>query len=256
MARNSPKPAASNLERLLGHTFANPALLTLALTHRSVVYDGNLTLAANANPADPSQDNEQLEFVGDAVLGLLAAETLYRRYPTQREGELTRLRASVISRKHLGEVGLRLQLGRHLRLGHTAETGRNNPALLANAVEALIAALYLDAGLPPARAFVEREILADLPGTPPALAPGEQFSSTVGDHKSALQEMLQAQGRPRPDYRLVAESGPGHQRLFRVEVWLDQTAPIATAEGPTKKRAQQEAARLAVATLLAQAAAK
>ncbi len=253
----APAPAPTELEHLLAHTFTNPALLTLALTHRSVVYDGNLTLSASANPADPSQDNEQLEFIGDAVLGLVAAEALYRRFPTQREGELTRLRASVVSRKHLGGVGTRLGLGRWVRLGQTAEAGRNNPALASNLVEAVIAAIYLDAGLEAARAFIEREVLAEALAAPPgALAPGEQFSSTVGDHKSALQEMLQAAHRPKPEYRLVEQSGPDHKRLFRVQVWLDPAGPAAEAEGPTKKQAQQEAARLAVAYLLHQGAAQ
>ena len=252
--KSAGKSTGTELEALLGYRFGRPDLLTLALTHRSFVYDAGVTLSAGANPADPSQDNEQLEFVGDAVLGLLAAEALYRRFPNQREGELTRLRASVISRKHLGEVGTRLGLGRWLRLGHTAErnAGRDNPALLANVVEALIAALYLDGGLEAARTFVEREVLDNaLPETAPTLAPGEQFSSTVGDHKSALQEMLQAQGRRKPEYRLVEETGPDHRRLFRVEVWLEGEAAVSEAEGTTKKQAQQEAARLAVGKLLA-----
>lgn len=248
------RTAPTELERLLAHTFTSPALLTLALTHRSVVYDTTVTLAGSANPADPSHDNEQLEFVGDAVLGLVAAEALYRRFPTQREGELTRLRASVISRKHLAQVGARLDLGRFLRLGQTAESSRHNPALLSNTVEALIAALYLDAGLEPARAFIEREILAEALAAPPgALAPGEQFSSTVGDHKTALQETLQAQGRPKPDYRLIAELGPAHQRIFRVGIWLEGEGPVAEAEATTKKQAQQQAAQQAVARLLAEA---
>ena len=249
--------APSELERLLAHTFTRPELLTLALTHRSVVYDVGLTLAASADPAHPSQDNEQLEFVGDAVLGLVAAEALFRNFPTQREGELTRLRASVISRKHLGGVGTRLGLGRFLRLGQTAESSRHNPALLSNTVEAIIAALYLDAGLEAARAFIEREILAEALAAPPGvLAPGEQFSSVVGDHKTALQETLQAQGRPKPDYRLIAETGPAHQRLFRIGIWLEGSGPIAEAEATTKKQAQQQAAQLAVAHLLAEARAQ
>ncbi len=256
MARKSAgKSLGTELETLLGHRFARPELLTLALTHRSFVFDAGLTLTAGADPANPSQDNEQLEFVGDAALGLLAAEALFRRFPNQREGELTRLRASVISRKHLGEVGTRLALGQWLRLGHTAErnAGRDNPALLANVVEALIAAIYLDGGLDAARAFVEREVLANaLPETAPTLAPGEQFSSTVGDHKSALQEMLQAQGRRKPEYRLVEESGPDHKRLFRVEVWLEGDSAVSEAAGTTKKQAQQLAAQLAVSKLLAQ----
>jgi ribonuclease-3 len=255
-----PQPDASlaALEQILGYTFHRPELLTLALTHRSFVYDAALNPASNQNQADladPSHDNEQLEFVGDAALGLLAAEALCRRFPASREGELTRLRASVVSRKHLGIVGVRLGLGRWLRLGHTAEknSGRTNPMLLANAIEALIAALYVDGGIEAARRFVEDEILADaLPEADRPLAPGEQFSGTVGDHKSALQEMLQAQGLPRPNYRLLEESGPDHHRLFRVEVTLEDGYALAQAQGSTKKQAQQEAARLAVAKLLAQ----
>ena len=257
-SNTTPTRDSQALEQLLRHTFTNPHLLTLALTHRSVVYDAGLTLnAAAANPADPSQDNEQFEFVGDAVLGLVAAEALYRRFPTQREGELTRLRASVVSRKHLGQVGTRLGLGRFLHMGQTAEGSRHNPAILSNTVEALIAALYLDAGLDAARAFIEREVLAEALAAPPgALAPGEQFSSIVGDHKTALQETLQAQGRPKPDYRLIAELGPAHQRIFRIGIWLENKGPIAEAEASTKKQAQQQAAQLAVAQLLREARAQ
>lgn len=252
--RSRTPDAGTRLERVLGHSFARPELLTLALTHRSHVFDGGIA-ATSGDAADPSQDNEQLEFVGDAVLGLLAAEALFRRFPTHREGELTQLRASVISRKHLGAVGARLELGQWLRLGVTAEKSRTSPALLANAVEAVIAAMYLDGGLEVARAFVEGEVLdGALPEEPRTLAPGEQFSSIVGDHKSALQEMLQAEGKPKPEYRLVEESGPDHKRLFRVEIWLGGEAATASGEGPTKKQAQQEAARQAVALLLAEAA--
>ncbi len=183
---------------MLGHRFKRPELLTLALTHRSYVYDAEASGGIPpANLADPSLDNEQLEFMGDAALGLLAAEALCRRFPGSREGELTRLRASVVSRKHLGEVGAQLGIGRWLRLGRTAEhnAGRSNTALFANAMEALIAALYLDGGLPAARRFVEETILAEaLPTMERSLATGNGLSGTGGDFKSALQEMLQADG--------------------------------------------------------------
>ena len=242
------------LERVLGHRFHQPDLLTLALTHRSFVYDAAAS-GATVDLADPSQDNEQLEFMGDAALGLLAAESLCRRFPGCREGELTRLRSSVVSRRHLGEVGTRLGLGRWLRLGHTAEknAGRTNAALFANAVEALIAALYLDGGLAVARRFVEEEVLAG--ALPDLQAAGHTISGAVGDHKSALQELLQSTGRGRPQYRLLGEFGPDHRRIFRVEVRLDNESdePLAEAEGTTKKQAQQAAARLAVEKLLAQA---
>jgi ribonuclease-3 len=261
MARSSGKTAAARdsgtgahlesmeeLERVLGHSFARKELLTLAVTHRSYVYDGAISVAAAGDLADPSHDNEQLEFMGDAALGLLAAEALCRRFPGSREGELTRLRASVVSRSHLGKVGTRLGLGRWLRLGHTAEKndGRTNAALFANAMEALIAALYLDGGIEAARRFVEGEVLA---GALPDAA-DEGLSRAVGDHKSELQEMVQASQMGRPIYRLVHESGPEHRRIFHVEVRLEGGEDaLAEAEGSTKKRAQQEAARLAVEKL-------
>ncbi len=244
---------------MLGHRFKRPELLTLALTHRSFVYDAAAGAAVNGDLADPSHDNEQLEFMGDAALGLLAAEAMCRRFPGSREGELTRLRASVVSRKHLGEVGTRLELGRWLRLGHTAEknAGRTNAALFANTVEALIAALYLDGGIEAARRFVDEQVLAGaLPGLVKSLAGGERFSAAVGDHKSELQELLQATGRGRPHYRLLSESGPEHRRVFRVEVRLEgdesKLGALAEGQGSTKKQAQQTAARLAVAKLMEQ----
>jgi ribonuclease III len=247
----------AELEAVLGHRFGRPELLTLALTHRSYVYDAEAQVGPVADLADPSLDNEQLEFMGDAVLGLLAAEALCQRFPASREGELTRLRASVVSRRHLGDVGTQLQLGRWLRLGRTAEQnqGRSNVALFANAVEALIAALYLDGGLVAARRFVEEKVLAGaLPEMERAVTEGKGGSSrlgVVGDFKSALQEMLQAEGARKPQYRLVGESGPDHRRVFRVEVRLDgdEGAALAEAEGSTKKQAQQEAAKIAVTKL-------
>ena len=257
VAKQDGAGAATELERVLGHRFARPELLTLALTHRSFVYDSSPNGRVPGVVSDPSQDNEQLEFMGDAVLGLLAAEALCNRFPALREGELTRLRASVVSRRHLGQVGTRLGLGRWLRLGHTAEKnqGRSNAALSANAMEALIAALYLDGGLDAARRFVEEQVLAGaLPESVSAIAAQGEFSGSVGDHKSALQEMLQAQGLARPVYTTLAESGPDHRREFRVEVRLDgEAAGLAQAAGMTKKQAQQEAARLAVDVLRARA---
>ena len=257
---SSVEAETAELERVLGHRFSRPELLTLALTHRSFVYDAGVTGRDGLN--DPSLDNEQLEFVGDAALGLLAAESLCRRFPASREGELTRLRASIVSRKYLGEVGTRLDLGRWLRLGHTAEKndGRRNAALFANAVEALIAALYVDGGLEAARKFVEDEVVGPaMPELERSMAEGERFSGAVGDHKSALQEILQADGLGRPEYRLLSESGPDHRRTFKVEVRVlgqDTDQAIAEAEGTTKKQAQQEAARLAVLKLCAAAGGK
>ena len=234
------------------YKFKNPSLLTLALTHSSLAYENN----AEGTP-DPGSDNEQLEFIGDAVLGLVVAEDLYRRFPALREGDLTRLRASLVSSRNLAQVALRIQLGPMLRLGRGEEHsgGHKKPALMANALEAVIAAMYLDGGLAPARDFVHRHIIepaeADLIN---ALRSSEPFSGAVGDYKSALQEYLQSVGSGQPKYVLTDQSGPDHRKNFRIEVRVSDGAggsnTLAEAEGSTKKLAQQEAARRALTTLL------
>jgi ribonuclease III len=240
---------------LFDHLFQQPNLLTWALTHRSLAYETN----SDSLP-DPTADNEQLEFVGDAVLGLAVAESLFRRFPTSREGELTRLRASLVSRRHLGEVAARIDLGSLLLLGRGEEQsgGRKKPALLANALEAVIAALYLDGGLAVARAFIEKHIIEPtLPDLHFALQAGDTFSGAIGDHKSALQEHLQATGAGQPQYVLTNQSGPDHQKRFRVEVRIEDkkggSRALAESEGTTKKQAQQDAARLAFQRLLSEA---
>jgi ribonuclease-3 len=237
---------------LFGHRFARPELLRWALTHRSLAYETNAEEQLN-----PSADNEQLEFVGDAVLGLVVAESLFRRFPESREGELTRLRASLVSRRHLGAVAARMDIGALLRLGRGEEQsgGRQKPALLANALEAVIAALYLDGGLEAARKFIEARIIEPaLPELHLALRAGDTFSGAIGDHKSALQEHLQAAGAGQPQYVLTAQTGPDHQKRFRVEVRVADGAggsrALAESEGTTKKQAQQEAARVAFERLL------
>jgi ribonuclease-3 len=236
------------------HRFKRPELLTLALTHRSLAYETNPEALFN-----PASDNEQLEFVGDAVLGLAVAESLYRRFPYSREGELTRLRASLVSRRHLGAVAQRIGLGAMLRLGRGEEQsgGRQKPALLANALEAVIAALYLDGGLEVVRIFIERHIIEpSLPELQGALSDRDTFSGAIGDHKSALQEYLQASGFGQPQYVLTAQSGPDHQKLFRVEVRVGDgdggVRALAESEGSTKKQAQQQAARIAFERLQAE----
>ena len=239
---------------LFGHRFQRPELLAWALTHRSLAYETNPETLP-----DPASDNEQLEFVGDAVLGLVVAESLFRRFPNSREGELTRLRASLVSRRHLSGVGARIGLGDLLRLGRGEEQsgGRKKPALLANAIEAVIAALYLDGGLPAARDFIEKHIIEPaIPGLNIALQAGDTFSGAIGDHKSALQEHLQAAGSGQPHYVLTAQSGPDHQKRFRVEVRVTDgsggSRALAESEGSTKKQAQQEAARIAFERILAE----
>jgi ribonuclease-3 len=239
---------------LFDHHFQRPELLTWALTHRSLAYETN----PDSLP-DPTADNEQLEFVGDAVLGLVVAESLFRRFAASREGELTRLRSSLVSRRHLGEVAARVDLGSLLRLGRGEEQsgGRRKPALLANALEAVIAALYLDGGLAAARAFIEKHIIEPtLPDLHLAMQGGDTFSGAMGDHKSALQEHLQATGAGQPHYVLTDQSGPDHQKRFRVEVRIqDKTGgsrALAESEGTTKKQAQQDAARLAFQRLISE----
>lgn len=247
-AKKQSGPAeTSTLLAALGYQFQNPALLETALTHSS--------LAAECATGTSARDNEQLEFVGDAVLGLLIAEALYTRFPSVTEGELTRMRALLVSRSHLGEVAETLNLGNYLHLGRGEEQsgGRQKRALLSNALEAVIAALYLDGGLPPARAFVEQHVLAPkLTDLATAVSEGASFGGAIGDYKSALQEFLQARGLGQPKYTVVEESGPDHKKRFRVQVQLrDQAGDPPEAEGRTKKEAQQAAARVAYERLLA-----
>jgi ribonuclease III len=251
--RSQPKDTPA--PKLFDHKFERPELLTWALTHRSLAYETNPETLP-----DPASDNEQLEFVGDAVLGLAVAESLFHRFPSSREGELTRLRSSLVSRRHLGEVAARIDLGALLLLGRGEEQsgGRKKTALLANAFEAVIAALYLDGGLTAARAFIEKHIIEPaLPDLNLAMQGTSTFSGAIGDHKSALQEHLQATGFGQPHYVLTDSSGPDHQKRFRVEVRIDDKSggsrALAESEGTTKKQAQQEAARLAFERLVAEA---
>jgi len=250
--RTPAKAAAAPDHRFFGYKFKDPGLFTLALTHSSLAYENNPERTAEAG-----SDNEQLEFIGDAVLGLVVAEDLYRRFPASREGDLTRLRASLVSSRNLAQVAMRLELGPMLRLGRgeAHSGGHRKPALLANALEAVIAAIYMDGGLTPAREFIHRQIIepaeADLIGV---LQSPEAFSGAVGDYKSALQERLQAEGVGQPKYLMTDQSGPDHRKSFRIEVRVSDgaggTIKLAEAEGMTKKQAQQGAARGALDSLL------
>jgi ribonuclease-3 len=247
---DSRRDSIPELEQVLGHRFSRPELLTLALTHRSFVFDG--ARPDGMDPGHPSQDNEQLEFMGDAVLGLVVAEALCERFPASREGDLTQMRAALVSRRNLGLVGTRLELGRWLRLGATTDEagGRRNAALISNVVEALIAALYLDGGLAVARGFVEREVMAEV--TQP-LDGISVFANASKDHKTALQELVQAEGLGRVLYVPVSETGPAHRRMFRFSVRLDgpgaELGTLGEAESSTKKQAQQDAAQVAFRSL-------
>lgn len=229
------------LQQLLGYQFRHPALLDLALTHSSVAYEEQIN-------QDPREDNEQLEFLGDAVLGLVVTEQLFRAYPEFSEGAWTRLRSQFVSRPHLASVAQAIGLGEFLRVGKGEEKsgGRKKPAILANAVESVIAAVYLDGGMEPAVQLVRTWLLDEtMEAVVEAARAGE-----VGDYKSMLQEYSQAHGLGQPRYQLTSETGPDHRKSFVVEVkLLDPSAvetTLASAGGTRKKHAEQEAARLAL----------
>ncbi len=233
------------LEAALGYRFKRKELVELALTHSSQARELETLLPPEGGAR--VGDNEQLEFLGDAILGLVTSEELFRRFPYFREGELSKLRAHLVSQKHLIRVAQHLELGHYLRLGRGEEKsgGRAKTALLVDALEAVLAALYLDGGIETARQFIVQGIVTpeleriDLKGR----------GLPVIDYKSALQEISQAIGRPQPAYVLVKEHGPEHSKTFTVEARLQ--APerhsraefVGRAEGSTKKEAEQDAAR-------------
>jgi ribonuclease-3 len=259
-------PAAQrDLEARLGYTFRSPALLELALTHRSYAYEARHGVPAVVMPVRPEQreqrntpgtDNERLEFLGDAVIGLIVTEALFHEFPECSEGELTRLRSNLVSRKRMADMGTELGLGEALLMGKSAEQngGRRKMALLANAAEAVLAAVYLDAGEDrftvlqalAARYLVNPEIAA----MRAALA-GDAGRGAMRDHKTLLQERVQAEGAGKLRYIDTDQSGPAHQRVFSVEARLENdegTRVLASAQGSSKKEAQQRAAELALAT--------
>jgi len=241
-----------NMEAAIGHVFRSPELLARALTHSSQARESEM-LKPGSGMRVP--DNEQLEFLGDAVLGLVTTEELFRRFPEFSEGQLSKLRAHLVSKNHLIGVAEQIGLGKYLRLGRGEEKsgGRAKTALLVDALEAVVGAVYLDQGLEPARKLIlERIVLPEL----------EEFISTgraarVTDYKSALQESLQARSRPQPAYVLVKESGPEHQKTFTIEARLispdnREVEFVGRAQGSTKKTAEQEAARQVLEYLAAQ----
>jgi len=225
----------SELEKVIGHTFGRRELLVQSLTHSSHSHE-------RAPGGGPSEvwHNEQLEFLGDAVLGLLVSRELVERFPSYSEGQLSKMKAHLVSATHLFSIAGELQLGDFLQLGRGEEKsgGRHKRALLVDALEALIAAVYLDAGLDTAREVVERLVLRG------RLDSGIEAFPFI-DFKSALQEYLQANRRSQPRYAVVEERGPEHRKTFLVEVRVGKEF-TAQAEGPTKKAAEQEAARLAL----------
>jgi ribonuclease-3 len=246
----------AELEAVLGHGFASPELLVCALTHRSLTRQQEAGGPAAARGESPAAgDNERLEFLGDAVLGLVVAEALFALHPEWQEGELTRVRAQLVSRQHMAEVAVAIGLGDHLRLSRGEDKSglRRKSTVLSNTMEAVIAALYLDGGLEPVRAFARRSILGQ---AAELLAEELRSGAALGNFKSALQEYLQAARAGSPVYRVKSESGPDHRKRFLVEVRLkagkdEPGKPLARGMGSTKKIAEQDAARRALDRLRA-----
>ena len=231
------------LEERLGYRFTKTELLERALTHSSAIPDLRAAHPADSDPSTIPHDNEQLEFLGDAVLDMLASEHLLTAFPDYSEGQLSKSRARIVNARALELAARRLHLGEFLRLGRGEEKtgGRDKPALLADAFEAVIAAIYLDSGLEAAREVLKRTLFEW------AL---EERGARIADsdRKSALQELLQGRGQPPAEYRVVGESGPDHQKKFRIEVWVAGVC-MASGEGSTKKEAEQRAARTALERL-------
>lgn len=263
------------LEAALGHAFSRPELLVCALTHRSLAHElslaeggaqiaGSIQAAGDASAAGHAEaaenlrsavqeDNERLEYLGDAVLGMVVAEALYAAHPEWREGELTRIRSGLVSRERMAEVAETIGLGKHLRLSRGEERSglRRKSTVLSNTMEAVMGALYLDGGLEPVRAFVRRQVMGE---AAERLALELRSGAALGNYKSALQERLQAARAGAPVYRVKSESGPDHHKRFLVEVRLKSEAgergkPMARGMGRTKKLAEQDAARRALEML-------
>ena len=244
------------LEKALGCRFEQPGLLVCALTHRSLAHELMVRERAGQEAADSTVqpgDNERLEFLGDAVLGLVVAEALFRLHPEWQEGELTRVRATLVSRQHMAQVAEAIDLGRYLRLskGEDRSGLRRKGTVLSNSMEAVIGALYLDGGLAAVQAVVEKYVIGE---AAEKLAEELRHGAALGNYKSALQERLQAGRHGTPVYRLKRESGPGHRKRFLVEVRVMSEAggpgkALARGTGSTKKNAEQDAARHALAVL-------
>ncbi len=219
-----------DLEAAIGYEFRNISLLQNALAHSSY---------ANERWHDSLRSNERLEFLGDSILGMVVAEHLYSTYPNRPEGDLTRMRADLVCENALAAVAVQLGLGEHLLLGKGEEQGggRSRNSILADAVESVIAACFLDGGMAVARDFIHRFVLQQS---------GVQRGNR--DYKTALQELVQQKKNQILSYALTAESGPDHNKQFTVQVSLNGTV-VGTGEGSSKKRAEQLAARAAIEKL-------
>jgi ribonuclease-3 len=225
----------ATLELKLNYQFTNAELLRRALTHSSLANE------SRSGPGTPLNDNEQLEFLGDSILGFLISDELVRRFPNCREGELSGRKAHLVSAAHLHGVARRLDVGSYLELGRGEEMsgGRGKKNLLVDALEAIIAAIYLDGGLEAARNFVLGLVL-----DAPVSGDGEDsdIPSPITNFKLALLELTQSRNLPEPRYTVVAEKGPPHSKIFTVEVKVGRDLH-GQAEGRTKKVAAQRAAR-------------
>jgi ribonuclease III len=230
----TPPPSLLDLENLLGYRFKNQDLLWQALTHRSFV---------NENEADHFRNNESLEFLGDSVLGFLISSRIFQNHPGLTEGELSKIKAYLVSAANLVRLAESIHLGDFIRLSRGEEKtgGRAKRAIVVDAYEAIIGALYLDGGVEAASEFVGRQVGEFLEVL-------DLKQLTYGDFKSALQEQLHDLGRPEPIYRVVNELGPDHRKTFVVQVIIHGEV-VAESSGRTKKEAQQSAARLALETL-------
>ena len=220
------------LEQRLGYTFQDRSYLENALTHSSY---------ANENKGKSLGSNERLEFLGDSVLGMVVADYLYRNHPDMPEGELTRTRAALVCEESLVEVAGQLELGSYLQLGkgEDAGGGRQRPSIQADAVEAVIAAVYLDGGIGSARKLITKFILTNNQ---------RELDGGSRDYKTALQELVQRESGQVLSYRLMGESGPDHAKVFQVEVSLNGE-PVGAGEGRSKKEAEQNAAKAAIAVI-------
>jgi ribonuclease III len=222
------------LQQALGYRFRDRGLLEHAMTHTS---------RANEDVSGGVTDNESMEFLGDALLGFVIADMLFREFPDYDEGEKSKAKASLVSTTALARQAERLGLGDHLLLGRGEEKtgGRRKQALLADGYEALIAAIYLDGGVEPARAFIAREFAAEIDDV-------RRHGVGAQDHKSTLQEWLQSRDLPLPEYRLAGSLGPDHRKLFEIDVFV-RGERVASGTGPSKKEAEQEAARATLENL-------
>lgn len=222
----------SDLKALIGYEFRDPALLEQVFCHRSFRHESSAS----------GGDNERLEFLGDAVLGFVVSRLLYDRFPDRSEGDLSRLRAHVVSATHLAAKSRALGLGAYLRLGRGEDLsgGRDKDSILADAFESLVAGIFLDGGPEAATRFVLAQLEEDVNGADSAVA--------LRDYKSQLQEELHARGKCEPDYSVVAEAGPDHRKMFEIAVTVDGRE-IARGHGSSKKSAQQAAARSALGAL-------